>query len=149
MDFVQPLVTYDKNVETWMNELEHIMRRSVRQVLYRATLDYEKTPRVQWVQQHPGQAVLNGSQIHWTKDVEEAISKKSLRELLDKLNSQLMDLVRNTERRWSTQRREREKEAKEEGACEFFDEHLSILQKREIKFYRAPSCFGGIVTFLI
>ncbi|PHJ26108.1 dynein heavy chain axonemal protein, partial [Cystoisospora suis] len=93
VDFVQPLVTYDKNVETWMNELEHIMRRSVRQVLYKATLDYEKTPRVQWVQQHPGQAVLNGSQIHWTKDVEEAITKKTLRELLNKLNSQLMDLV--------------------------------------------------------
>lgn len=94
VDFVQPLVTYDKNVETWMNELEHIMRRSVRQVLYKATLDYEGTPRVQWVQQHPGQAVLNGSQIHWTKDVENAITKRTLRNLLSKLNTQLMDLVR-------------------------------------------------------
>ncbi|CBZ56170.1 Dynein heavy chain 1, axonemal, related [Neospora caninum Liverpool] len=87
------LSTYDKNVETWMGELETLMRKSVRRVLQHATTEYSHAARVQWVQEHPGQAVLNGSQIHWTEEVEEAIRTHRLREYLDKLNDQLMDLV--------------------------------------------------------
>lgn len=31
--------------------------------------------RKDWVLQHPGQCVLNGSQVHWTSEVEAAMNQ--------------------------------------------------------------------------
>jgi dynein heavy chain, axonemal len=60
-----------KNVELWMLELEAMMRVSVKDILFRAISEYTTTPRVQWIQKWPGMIVLNGSQIHWTKEMED------------------------------------------------------------------------------
>jgi dynein heavy chain len=62
-----------KSVEDWMNEVEDMMRQSVRDALHNSLLRYVEVPRKEWVVQHPGQCVLNGSQVFWTKEVEEAI----------------------------------------------------------------------------
>ena len=59
-----------KNVEDWMNEVEDQMKCSMRSVLLKSIKDYVTKPRADWVLEHPGQCVLNGSQVHWTTEVE-------------------------------------------------------------------------------
>lgn len=46
------------------------MKLSVRMVLLNSITQYAITAREQWVLEHPGQCVLNGSQVHWTREVE-------------------------------------------------------------------------------
>ena len=50
-----------------------MMKISVRQALKNSVEDYLVKTRNDWVLMHPGQCVLNGSQVHWTSDVEKAI----------------------------------------------------------------------------
>lgn len=61
----------EKNVEHWMLELEAMMRISIRDVMGRAIEDYTNTPRPKWMQKWAGMCVLNGSQMHWTREMEE------------------------------------------------------------------------------
>jgi dynein heavy chain len=42
---------------------------------------------------HSGQCVLNGSQVWWTTEVEEAIVNGTLQKYLDQLQAQLLDAV--------------------------------------------------------
>ena len=60
----------DKSVEVWMLELEGMMRISVCEVMKLAIEDYLVTPRPKWMQKWPSMCVLNGSQMHWTKEME-------------------------------------------------------------------------------
>lgn len=94
--FVRPVDPRDKNVEFWMGELEGMMKESVRYVLKNSIDEYLKKPRNEWILRHPGQCVLNGSQVHWTSDVENAIIKglDELQEFYAFLSSQLMDTVK-------------------------------------------------------
>jgi dynein heavy chain len=43
------------------------MKLSVRTVLLNSINQYAVTKREQWVLEHPGQCVLQGSQVHWTQ----------------------------------------------------------------------------------
>lgn len=61
----------EKNVEHWMLELEKMMRISVNDVMGRAIANYTEIPRTKWMQKWPGMCVLNGSQMHWTREMEE------------------------------------------------------------------------------
>jgi dynein heavy chain len=56
----------EKGVEFWMGEVERMMFRSVKYVLKHSVDDYVVKPRPDWILVHPGQCVLNGSQVHWT-----------------------------------------------------------------------------------
>lgn len=49
--------------------------------------------RVEWVKKCFGQCVLNGSQVWWTKETEEAIQKKALDKYKNKTSQQILDLV--------------------------------------------------------
>ena len=49
------------------------MRMSVRDAMLKAVEDYMKRTRSSWAISHPGQVILNGSQIVWTGDVEGAM----------------------------------------------------------------------------
>lgn len=69
MDIVDPR---DKKVEDWMCEVEKMMYLSIRKVLKDSIDDYEVTPRNDWILKHAGQCVLNGSQVHWTANLENA-----------------------------------------------------------------------------
>lgn len=68
-----------KNVEDWMNEVEDQMKQSIRTVLLKSIKDYTVRPRQDWVLDHPGQCVLNGSQVHWTTEVEESIKNDKVK----------------------------------------------------------------------
>ncbi|OMJ85153.1 hypothetical protein SteCoe_13621 [Stentor coeruleus] len=94
--FVRPLNPKDKNVEFWMSDLEEMMKESVRHVLKNSIEDYKVKIRNDWVLLHPGQCVLNGSQVHWTKEVEEAILKglQGVKEYHMFLDTMLMETVK-------------------------------------------------------
>lgn len=86
-----------KNVEDWMTEVEEQMKLSVRASLLNAMREYVKVSRDKWVMEHPGQCVLNGSQIHWTVEVEEHIKANKIGVYYNRLTEQLnktVELVR-------------------------------------------------------
>ena len=64
--FVSHVDPNKKPVEDWMNEIERMMVASVRHALINSVEDYKVTKRTEWVKKHPGQCVLNGSQVVWT-----------------------------------------------------------------------------------
>ena len=65
------------------------------QVIIKATDEYNKVARVDWVRNHTGQAVLCVSQLFWTIYVTEAIQKspEALREYYELNNRQIDDIV--------------------------------------------------------
>ena len=98
IQFVAPVDPKEKGVEFWMGELEDMMFDSIKHVLKYSVDNYTEVPRTEWSLNHSGQCVLNGSQVHWTKEVEDAIKEGKLPEYLEFLQKQLMDtveLVRN------------------------------------------------------
>jgi dynein heavy chain, axonemal len=62
---------------------------SVRTVLLHSIKQYPCTKREEWVIEHPGQCVLNGSQVLWTQEVEDSLNNKVLKEYYEGLTSQL------------------------------------------------------------
>jgi dynein heavy chain len=85
-----------KNVEDWMTELQQMMKVTIRDVVKQSIDDYVVTPRTDWMQRWPGMCVINCSQFHWTREMEEAISAKGtegLKEELTKMKAQLADMT--------------------------------------------------------
>ena len=85
-----------KNVEVWMLELEGMMRISIRAVMKKAIDEYLTTPRPEWMQQHAGMCVLNGSQMHWTTEMEELFEKEGSngpKLMLERQVAQLADMT--------------------------------------------------------
>ena len=66
MDFFDYVNPNEKNVEDWMNEVEEMMKLSVRHELDKSVKAYDNATRTKWTCNHPGQCVLNGSQVMWT-----------------------------------------------------------------------------------
>ena len=95
IDFVSDVDPRDRGVEFWMGDVEDMMIKSVRYVLLNSIENYIQVPRNEWIKNHPGQCVLNGSQVLWTKEVEEAFKKgnEGVKEYSNKLGSQLLDTV--------------------------------------------------------
>ena len=83
----------DKNVEVWMLELEAMMRISVRDVMGRAIDDYSKTPRPKWMQKWAGMCVLNGSQMHWTTEMEDLFLSEGVKGPVIMLQQQVAQLA--------------------------------------------------------
>ena len=52
------------------------MCRSIRTVMKASVDESVDVPRTQWVQNWPGQCVLNASQLHWTREMEDFIRDK-------------------------------------------------------------------------
>jgi dynein heavy chain len=97
VDFVRKVDPKDRSVEYWMGDVERMMIASVRAALLESIEDYTRVPRTEWVTKHAGMCVLNGSQVHWTSDVETAIKEKGpvgVKDYLDFLALQLADSVR-------------------------------------------------------
>lgn len=76
-----------------MGELEDMMFMSIKNVLKVSVDTYYQGKRTDWVLEHCGQCVLNGSQVHWTTEVETAIKEKKLEEYVDFLQQQLLGCV--------------------------------------------------------
>ena len=97
IQFVDKVDPRDKGVEFWMGDVENMMITSVRHVLLYSVEDYIATPRPDWIRKHPGQCVLNGSQVHWTSEVEEAFKtggNKGIADYFKKLGEQLLETVK-------------------------------------------------------
>ena len=75
----------DKKVEDWMGEVENMMFETVRDVLKYSIDDYLLISRPDWIKKHPGQCVLNGSQVYWTSQLEEAMLKNGLQGVKENL----------------------------------------------------------------
>ncbi|NXD64149.1 DYH1 protein, partial [Eolophus roseicapillus] len=83
-----------ENVEDWLLEVEKTMKASVRDNIERSIGVYPETPHTTWVLQWPGQVVIAGSQIFWTKEVSEALEAGDLASrLFPQLSTQLGNLV--------------------------------------------------------
>ena len=95
IEFVDLIDPRDRGVEYWMGDVEEMMKTSVRHVLFKSVETYTTKPRNEWIKMHPGQCVLNGSQVHWTSEVEESFTKgpDGVKEYYDKLGRQLLDTV--------------------------------------------------------
>lgn len=94
--FVAPVDPNNKNIEYWMVEVKDSMVASIRMNMLRAIVDYTLRPRTEWMQQWPAQCILNGSQCHWTREVEEAFKSNGNSGALDyyrQLVTQLNDMV--------------------------------------------------------
>ena len=93
--FVSVIDPVGKSVEDWMNEVEDSMKESIRYCLLNSIKVYDENKRKMWVLEHPGQCILNGSQIIWTHDVETAFIGKEIttESYFQKLQNQLNDLV--------------------------------------------------------
>lgn len=70
-----------------------MMFDSIRHVLKTSIEVYHDGKRTEWMVSHCGQCVLNGSQVHWTKEVEEAMNENQLPKYLQQLEEQLLDSV--------------------------------------------------------
>jgi hypothetical protein len=64
-------------------QVESGMKAAFKQVLWTSIVEYLELPRPEWIQKFPGQAVLNGSQLHWTREVEEAVRANGLQGVKD------------------------------------------------------------------
>ncbi|KAL8022251.1 putative AAA+ ATPase domain, dynein heavy chain region D6 P-loop domain-containing protein [Plasmopara halstedii] len=85
-----------KNVEHWMTEVEDMMRISIRDVMYQAIEDYTTISRTKWIQKWPGMCVLNGSQFHWTREMEDEMEKagsNGVKRMMERQLAQLADMV--------------------------------------------------------
>lgn len=80
VNFTEVLDPVGKQVEDWMLDVESEMKKSVKESLNHAVETYLGNDRIEWTYLHPGQTVLNGSQVHYTHEVETAIKKHQLKE---------------------------------------------------------------------
>ena len=72
------------------------MYDTIRYVLKHSIDDYSTRDRNDWILNHPGQCVLNGSQVHWTVDLESKLEKdgvKGCQEYFDFLEKQKLETV--------------------------------------------------------
>jgi dynein heavy chain len=76
--FYETVDPREKGVEFWMGEVERMMFKSVRHALKSSIDDYLTKARTEWILVHPGQCVLNGSQVHWTTEVEDGMRKEGV-----------------------------------------------------------------------
>ena len=84
------------NVERWLLEMETSMRVTLREIGFQAIIDYAKTIRTEFVQSNTGMIVLAADCFYWTKDVEDSMEAKGhegLKEVLKKMQDELVDIV--------------------------------------------------------
>jgi dynein heavy chain len=86
----------DKKVEDWMGEVENMMFDTIRDVLKFSVDDYLERGRNDWIMTHAGQCVLNGSQVHWTQDLENKLAKdgkQGVKDYFEFCETQLLETV--------------------------------------------------------
>ena len=92
MPLVEPVDPNGKQVEFWMVELEDMMKISVRSTIKDSIADYLEQKRPDWMQRWPGMCVINGSQLHWTINMETSMNEKGKDGVQFELDRQLEQL---------------------------------------------------------
>jgi dynein heavy chain len=80
----------------WMLEFEDVMKESMREVTAKSIAEYATVSREEWILNWPGQVVIAGSQVYWTKEVTDAIvadGPKGLAAYGEKSNANLTNIV--------------------------------------------------------
>ena len=85
-------------VEKWLCEVESSMLEAVEKQCAAGVRAYATTERKKWVLEWPGQVVLLGSQIYWTRDIAEALRNEksnpgSVRKAAEKCDRQLKEII--------------------------------------------------------
>jgi dynein heavy chain, axonemal len=94
--FLSPVDPKNKNIEHWMVEVLNAMVAGVRDNMICAIVEYPKVPRTDWMQKWAAQCVLNGSQFHWTREAEAAMTasgNEGVWSYYEQLCKQLADMV--------------------------------------------------------
>lgn len=89
-------ILYPKgNVENWLLDVERVMQLSIKEIFTKAWAAYYESDRVDWVSRQgwPGQIVIAGTQMAWTKETSEAIDNGEMPQHTEKSKKQLADLV--------------------------------------------------------
>ncbi len=73
VEFSQPVIPHG-NVEYWLLNVEAMMRQSLHDTLKECLFSYDEQNRDSWITSFPAQCVLTCEQIHWTKDVSQALT---------------------------------------------------------------------------
>ena len=76
--FREPVNPTTRNVEYWMGSIEWQMKQAVKWEINRSVNAYQGMDRIDWIMTFVGQTVLNGSQVHWTAEVEEAVKSEGV-----------------------------------------------------------------------
>lgn len=68
-----PACHFAGGVECWLLRVERALKQALHSITRESLAAYVTTPRHQWILQWPGQTVLAGSQVHWTRQVTDTI----------------------------------------------------------------------------
>ncbi|KAK6993742.1 dynein heavy chain 3 axonemal, partial [Biomphalaria glabrata] len=95
VNFTMKIIPADAQglVERWLQQVEQVMKMSLKEEMGKAVKAYSLTKRGEWVLQWPGQIVLAASQIHWTAEVTQAIRFGGLKAYLARSNKQVEEIV--------------------------------------------------------
>ena len=81
------------NVEDWLGVVESRMKDSVRNQIKLCIAEYECVKRTEWVRNWPAMVILCGSQVFWTKGVEDGLNNGTLNDFAEQSTKDLMDLT--------------------------------------------------------
>ena len=83
------------NVEVWLGQLEQSMIATMKKLAKDALFDLDKKKRIDWIKdmEWPGQLIQIIDQVVWTNGVETGIVENKLKDYLDKLGTELSEVV--------------------------------------------------------
>jgi dynein heavy chain, axonemal len=85
-------------VEKWLLQVEKVMQSSIHQQISNSHKSYVESPRERWVLEWPGQVVICVSQIYWTSEVTQILSRgqgsEGIKNYRDKCTKQLEEIVK-------------------------------------------------------
>lgn len=84
-----------KYVEEWMNEVEKMMKLTLKKMMIGCLNDKDKNERLSWIQSWPSQLVHASNMVVWTDNCEIAVQagQESLKQLFKRETDKLLNLV--------------------------------------------------------
>ena len=92
-EMIEVVFIRGRNVEQWMSNFEKVVFYTVRHYIEQCLIDYYKSPRKSWVDNHPGQSIMCVNQIGWTNEIERHLLDKTLNIYLEIYNQKILEVV--------------------------------------------------------
>ncbi len=80
-------------VEKWLQQVEKLMIKSLKDIIAKCVPDYETKDFGKWVTDWPGQAILCARGINWTSEVTNGLVNNNLKDMMASSQSQLDEIV--------------------------------------------------------